>query len=864
MQTCSAKQQCKHDYHYKNLEMLGKGLRRRFLPQKLNKVLIMMNRFWRFTLYSLSCIGILVFPYIAEACIDVCEWLKNTIDTSCLITALCIAALFLYMEYLIQSCKKERVNGVDKYKTDVSQLYYDSPNSNDVFNRRTYAKLLLDKIYSSFYSNNSQGHVVKHSFVIHIGEHYGQGKTSFLMMLEEEIQKEIPVVYIKFEPWLCDTELGIIQEFFSTFRKSVGKCLPGVDNTVKEYFSLLLSSIGYSNGSISFSLQKFINKNGGTLKETHDKIRDELQKIDRPVIITIDDVDRLQDKELMIVLKIIRDTADFPNIFYIVAADNEHLKKMLNIQHIDDAQTYLKKFFNLEFLLPANENVAYKEMLKLVENKYEELRIENRSLYIEQIKNVPYIREVFPNLRDVYRFVNAYFLSLDSMPDARELNLFDLFLLTLIRILNLEYYLQLRDNTLNVLDIVKVNNDFIMVWKDEFNIVKQRQDVDNAKFMKEVRDRVNENFREQDLLNEDGAHCRNFEDTTEQSKITSSTVVQEVMNILFGKSSNRPEPNRIYRYNMYLKYFANTNASYMVPKLEVVSMLNSSVNVYRKALEQLFKEDRDEIFLSEFCYALPFVKDVKDTCLLKRFFAFVDLAYKYKRDITIPEIIRSQAAYESRETNKIKLYQILEDLYSRSKYPPNKEAAKEKRQEFLEMCETYPNINMLLVCVDVISLHLASFLFETSDINQMSKMLVKRFYEKSILNSNTLIGNEEADTIIQIKKISEARSSWKDTFEKYLLNNKNKEKCLEIFSRLVVFYPEKIEWDYDFLEALLGQYVMSEDNILLKLAEKYSEEKDVFMSLFHLQKRYPQSLQNVAGIENYEFIKMAKSRQHEQ
>lgn len=28
---------------------------------------------------------------------------------------------------------------------------------------------------------------------------------------------------------------------------------------------------------------------------------------------------------------------------------------------------------------------------------------------------------------------------------------------------------------------------------------------------------------------------------------------------------------------------------------------------------------------------------------------------------------------------------------------------------------------------------------------------------------------------------------------------------------------------------------MSEDNILLKLAEKYSEEKDVFMSLFHLQ-----------------------------
>ena len=79
-----------------------------------------------------------------------------------------------------------------------------------------------------------------------------------------------------------------------------------------------------------------------------------------------------------------------------------------------------------------------------------------------------------------------------------------------------------------------------------------------------------------------------------------------------------------------------------------------------------------------------------------------------------------------------------------------------------------------------------------------------------------------------------------------------------------MFYPEKIEWDYDFLEALLGQYMMSDDNILLKLAKKYSEEKDVFMSLFHLQNRYSQSLQNVADIENYAFIKMAKSRQHEQ
>lgn len=177
-----------------------------------------MNRKYRFVLYFLLCLSILTFPYIAEICIDVWVWLSKTIDTNCLIVSLCIAGIFLFMEFLIHTCKKEKKNNADKYKTTVSALYYDSPSSYDIFNRRSYAKLLLNKIYSSFYSNNSQEQIAKHSFVIHIGEHYGQGKTSFLMMLEEEIKEEIPVVYIKFEPWLCDTELGIIQEFWF-FRK---------------------------------------------------------------------------------------------------------------------------------------------------------------------------------------------------------------------------------------------------------------------------------------------------------------------------------------------------------------------------------------------------------------------------------------------------------------------------------------------------------------------------------------------------------------------------------------------------------------------------------------------------------------------
>ena len=115
-----------------------------------------MNRKYRFVLYFLLCLSILTFPYIAEICIDVWVWLSKTIYTNCLIVSLCIAGIFLLMEFQIHTCKKEKKNNADRYKTTVSALYYDSPSTNDIFNRRSYAKLLLNKLYSSFYSNNSQ------------------------------------------------------------------------------------------------------------------------------------------------------------------------------------------------------------------------------------------------------------------------------------------------------------------------------------------------------------------------------------------------------------------------------------------------------------------------------------------------------------------------------------------------------------------------------------------------------------------------------------------------------------------------------------------------------------------------------------
>ena len=813
-----------------------------------------MNRKYRFVLYFLLCLSILTFPYIAELCIDVWVWLSKTIDTNCLIVSLCIAGIFLLLEFQIHTCKKEKKNNADRYKTTVSALYYDSPSSNDIFNRRSYAKLLLNKIYSSFYSNNYQEQIAKHSFVIHLGEHYGQGKTSFLMMLEEEIKEEIPVVYIKFEPWLCDTELGIIQEFFSTFRECVGKYLPKIDNTVKEYIFLLLSSIGYSNSGFSFNLENVVKKNNRTLKETHDKIRDELQKIDRPVIISIDDVDRLQSKELMMVLKIIRDTADFPNVFYIVAADNIHLKKMLNIQHIDDAETYLEKFFNLEFQLPANENLAFNELVKILREKFMVLQIQDTENCLQKIINVPHIKDVFPNMRDVYRFLNAYFLAIDSMRDVKDIDIFDLFLLTVIQLQDMEYYVQLRDNSLNILNVMRYGNDIILTWKENLNIVKARNDQDIKKHLKRIElkksgvdSQKNEEEKEQRIAE--------FRETKEWTKISADKIVPEIMNLLFGYSSNSViGENQACRYNMYFRYFANIDASYMVSRMEIVSMLDADESTYKRDLDCIFRQGRDHMFLAEFTNAIPYTNNIQDITILRRFFIFIEFSYKYKREITIPEIIKSLADYEGRDNIIEKLFIVLSFVYGSTRIDRTTEIGIKKRTEFLDYCKTYNDINILLVCFNIISNHLGSFIFDRNEIEEANRILVDRFFNEHIANSSGNIDVQEADTIIQIKCNSDALMQWENLFEKYLEDNK--EACLNILCKLVQFYPKEIGWNHSFHEALMGKYHLPEDNMLSRLAEKYTDLKDILNEIIFLHNSNTQTLS-----KDYALVKMAKGRQ---
>lgn len=386
-----------------------------------------------------------------------------------------IAAILIIMieilreHYPIPNPKRE------KCPVTTTPLYSDQPTSNDEYGRDTSANLLIEKIFSTF--NAAQAD--KGSFVININESYGYGKTSFLHILAKHLQaQQQPYLFIDFRPWLCDNNQAIIKEFFTLLCSNLKDT--GLNDDINQYMSLLLkesSQLAPWWAKIPLSLfSKAIKQK--SLKETHDSIKASLQEIDRPIIVTIDDVDRLEKEELTAVLKLIRDTADFPNIFYIVAAENAHLEAMLYQIGIQNPNIYLKKFFNLDYLLPAHENIHINHFLSTFKQTlhnygYAHDTINSSLLRYHDIDRLNY---AFQNMRDVNRLMNAYSTTLDLLRHNNNIHMIDPFeqlCIIMIRHLWPDIYKTLRGHNYQLLELTPYQNDSYLILKDRVNLEKK-------------------------------------------------------------------------------------------------------------------------------------------------------------------------------------------------------------------------------------------------------------------------------------------------------------------------------------------------------------------------------------------------------
>ena len=328
-------------------------------------------------------------------------------------------------------------------KSDAVAFVKEVPTTKDELDRLDYIPILLDKVISTF--NNSKGS--RSAFTILINEKYGFGKTSFLEMLKESAT-EAGVEYINYRPWLSDNSLGLTRSFFNMLGENITQ-----DNRIlRKLLDLYSNKIAepISSSIISY-VQDFLKKSEKSLETLREDIITQLEGRKAPFIIAIDDVDRLCFDELITLLKLIRNTADFPNIYYIIAADHSALCKTLETNDIQSPDEYLKKFFNFELLFPANEN----KMAFLLRNSLAKLLTEYQvpkfsvNQAIDELLKTDHLIDLLDNPRDLYRYQNLLSFSLDILQKEElidDINFGDLLKVTMIEYLNTEIYKILRDH----------------------------------------------------------------------------------------------------------------------------------------------------------------------------------------------------------------------------------------------------------------------------------------------------------------------------------------------------------------------------------------------------------------------------------
>lgn len=257
------------------------------------------------------------------------------------------------------------------------------------------------------------------SLAIGISGNWGSGKTSFLKNMQRHMKDDFQV--ISFNPWKCVGKEQIISQFFSLLREQAEKNDELLQDAIQKYRDVILDIDIHP--SITF-LTKVLSLNKD--EESLDSLKDKIEKaiiVDgaKPFAIFIDDLDRLEGNELFEVLRLIRITANFRNVVFIVAYDRNYICNVLNeVMNIRCADEYIQKIFHLEVSLPKFENETLLEVfmeetvriLSLERSKAARLRLSVKQLFSSgKISFTDFV----PNFRQARRFANIFALNFKSV-----------------------------------------------------------------------------------------------------------------------------------------------------------------------------------------------------------------------------------------------------------------------------------------------------------------------------------------------------------------------------------------------------------------------------------------------------------------
>ncbi|MGE5631861.1 MAG: P-loop NTPase fold protein [Caulobacteraceae bacterium] len=314
----------------------------------------------------------------------------------------------------------------------------------DTIGRNSLAKSFAKQILSLDTSKGS---------VIGVLGAWGSGKTSFINLAKNELnQKNITV--LDFNPWMFSGTEQLMQSFFSELsaQLKLRPDLSRIGETIGTYGDILagvswiplVGSWFESGHKAAEAISKVLEGRKEGVGAHRKKIEDALIKYGKRIIVVIDDIDRLSTAEIRDIFKLVRLTANFPNIIYVLAFDRFRVENALNEEGIN-GRDYLEKILQVVIdIPPIPYQILTTQVLTAIDNAIK--NIEKVGPFDTQIWPdifMEIIRPLIRTMRDVRRYaanIHGTVASLDgkvALTDVLALEAVRIFLPDVFKLLHL-------------------------------------------------------------------------------------------------------------------------------------------------------------------------------------------------------------------------------------------------------------------------------------------------------------------------------------------------------------------------------------------------------------------------------------------
>ena len=196
---------------------------------------------------------------------------------------------------------------------------------------------------------------------------WGSGKSSVLNLLDAQIRARHANSYVvRFDPWLVSSAGELIPQFFAELIATLRQpeehraaAAAEITATLAKYAKIVSPVVAIFNpiaavfSGTGAAIADALFSRKESLPAIRKRLVERLKQLNAPIVVLIDELDRVEDEEVRAIAQLVRAVADFPGVSYLLAYDSERVIQALSGGKSDArGRAYLEKIVQLPISLP--------------------------------------------------------------------------------------------------------------------------------------------------------------------------------------------------------------------------------------------------------------------------------------------------------------------------------------------------------------------------------------------------------------------------------------------------------------------------------------------------------------------------------